>query len=261
MGSGGVGQNGMRLSENEAYLRKGGQALVVAESADIRTAVAQFDDIRFWIHWDLKFVETIPNAKLAAALDKKRFKIIGRLREVHALELQQKLLSNLGRIGLPAMMPATFPVKVEICYLDVHKKAASLPVPGLDAGGVCFMGRELIKQEGKPDKSEDSSRLVLSEPLVDEVLAAVAALDQAVVDVAAHDALRFIKESEDLSLILTKSLKLGGAASRVKIQSVTDTAGNGRTIGFVARNGDRGQVFTNADARKAGVLIFVDDVS
>lgn len=35
MGRGGVGQDGIRLSENEAYLRKGGQALVVAESAEM----------------------------------------------------------------------------------------------------------------------------------------------------------------------------------------------------------------------------------
>ena len=35
MGSGGVGQDGIRLSENEAYLRRGAQTLVVAESAEM----------------------------------------------------------------------------------------------------------------------------------------------------------------------------------------------------------------------------------
>ena len=225
----------------------------------VRTSVAEFGGQRYWIHWDLKFVDAISHDKLNKALAKERLKVFARLRESHALELQQKVLSNLGRVGLPAMMPATFPVGVDICYLGANRFPVSLNVAGLDAGGVCFMGREVIKREGKDDDSKEASRLVLTEPLVDAVVAAVAALDLNDVVEEAREAVQFLKDNDDLAVILTRSLKLPAPPAKQKIMSTTDTEGNGRVIGWVSRNGDRGAQISASDARKSGVLIFVTD--
>ena len=225
----------------------------------LRTSVAEFGDLRYWIHWDLKFVDSISHDKLSKALAKGRLKIVARLREAHALELQQKVLSNLGRVGLPAMMPATFPVSVDICYLGLDRAPVSLNVPGLDAGGVCFMGRELIQRDGKDDESKEASRLVLAEPVVDAVVAAVAALDIATVAEESREAVQFLKDNDDLAVILTRSLKLPTPPNKQKIMSTTDTEGNGRAIGWVSRNPEVTPPLSPADARRAGVVIFVRD--
>lgn len=227
----------------------------------VRTSVAEFGEQRYWIHWDLKFVDAISHDKLTKALAKDRLKIVARLREAHALELQQKVLSNLGRVGLPAMMPATFPVGVDICYLGPGRSPVSLEIPGLDAGGVSFMGRELIKREGKDDESKESSRLVLAEPVVDAIVAAVGALDLAGVAEESREAVQFLKDNDDLAVILTKSLKLPVPPNKQKIMSTSVTEGNGRVVGWVSRNGDRAAQLNAGDARKSGVLIYVTDLA
>jgi hypothetical protein len=102
---------------------------------------------------------------------------------------------------------------------------------------------------------------VLTEPLVDAVVAAVKELELKDVVEEAREAVQFLKDNDDLALILTKSLKLPAPPNRQKIMSPTYTEGNGRVIGWVSRNGDRTQPLNQSDAKKSGILIFVTDTA
>jgi hypothetical protein len=65
----------------------------------VRTAVAEVGDQRYWTHSNFNFVDAISHDELTKSLAKDRLKIVAKLREAHALELQEKVLSNLGRVG------------------------------------------------------------------------------------------------------------------------------------------------------------------
>lgn len=69
---------------------------------------------KYWIKWDFKKRQTIPLAELT---DPARYQRAGRMREPYALDLQQRLLSSMGRIGLPSKPPANFPLTVRFYYL------------------------------------------------------------------------------------------------------------------------------------------------
>ncbi|WCK17096.1 hypothetical protein [Agrobacterium tumefaciens] len=219
------------------------------DDAHTKTAVIELDSTRFWVQWDLKFVETISHDKLDAAFETGRLSIVGRLREVHALELQQKLLSNLGRIGLPAVMPAAFPINVEVCFTGADKKPTPLVVPGLDAGGVCYVGRS-------------GSVLVLTEPVCDNIQAALKNLNLELVNEASRPAFDRLRQTDDLAVILSKGLTLPNptAQNLQSIKSPSVTEGNGLVVGFVARNRGDNQAVSNGDLAKAGIIILTRDL-
>ena len=102
------------------------------------------DGSRYWIKWDLKGYRTISLDDLRKLLlDEKSYVRIGRLREIYAIDIQQKMLADMGRIGQPANPPATFLVSLSL-YL-VSTEAAAVPIQWLDEA-VCFVGKN---EEGK----------------------------------------------------------------------------------------------------------------
>lgn len=123
-----------------------------------KTPVIQMDGgSRFWIKWDLKHIETLSHNQLESLVSSEgNFEVAARLRESHALELQQKLLSNLGRIGLVAPMPATFNMRIEAFLPDVNGILTRANIPTLDDGGVCYIGRN-------SDGRKTAERLILTE--------------------------------------------------------------------------------------------------
>ena len=62
------------------------------EDDPVRTPVVELDGERFWIKWNLKHVDMIAPATLAKAVAEGGLEVMARLRESHALELQQKML-------------------------------------------------------------------------------------------------------------------------------------------------------------------------
>ncbi|MFK4259209.1 hypothetical protein [Agrobacterium tumefaciens] len=216
-----------------------------------KTPVIELDDGRFWIQWDLKFIETLSHMQVNTALEDKLFEHVARLRENHALEIQQKMLSNLGRVGMPAMMPATFPVTVDVCYLGPDKVPVRIDVAGLDAGGVCYVGRD------------STNMLVLTEPLCDAIHTAYKAVDVALVHENARPAFEKLRSGDELTIALSRAVKMPGPSSQspVIIPSPTVTEGNPQAIGFIARNRKDDQAFGNAEVSKAGIVILTRDVN
>jgi hypothetical protein len=87
----------------------------------IRTPIIELTNgQRQWIKWDAKNLRMLLNLEISDPLGETgEYDVVLRLRESNALEIQQKVLSSMGRVGLVAHMPATFEVEVQISYLDI----------------------------------------------------------------------------------------------------------------------------------------------
>ncbi|MDX0967318.1 hypothetical protein [Sinorhizobium medicae] len=221
-----------------------------------RTPVIDLDGARYWIKWDMKHVDTIGQPALTAALaEGGGLKLVARLREAHALELQQKLLSGMGRVGLPALMPATFPIEVKIGFADSNRNLQLVNVPALDNDGVAFIGR--------PGASK--MRLVLGEDAIDAIHAAVNEIDLATVHAQAVPAVQYLRENpEELIDALAKGLILPGPQSTAFL-AIDSPSGvlqgqNIRSIAVIARNRPVDVALSNKVAAQAGVVFWTKDI-
>jgi hypothetical protein len=191
--------------------------------------------------------------------------VLARMRESPALELQQRLLSDLGRVGQVAPMPATFSVGVAVHYLDVAGRPALLPTPTLDAdGGICWVGRD--------DIGSQKLRLSLGEDACDQVCAALQAVDpdQLYPDVRALVA-SLLSSGELLTLLAAGvELPLETDTSRRPLQLATaaNTADGGtksstpqpKVVGIITRNLQPNVVLKPKEAATTAILIVVGDL-
>lgn len=228
-----------------------------------RTPVIEIDsDNRFWIKWDLKHIETISHEELEQALDDPTgFEVIARLRESHALEIQQRLLSNLGRVGQIAQIPATFAMRVEVyvCGLDQKPSIRNIPIL-LEADGVCYVGRNGFKD----------MRLILPEDACDGICQELLALNLEIVHSDAHKAIEYLRQTDELMAALTKGITLPGfdADNLKDIPSPSgECDGNGGnqkipTIGWIGRKQIVEKTkLTKNQIQKAGIILSVQDIN
>ena len=152
----------------------------------VRTAIVILADAtRKWIRWNLKSVETLDWTQLETLIETEgKLERIGRLREAYALEIQQRLLADLGRIGRPADLPGSFPVAVSAFYVDSGCRARRLEVREVESAA-CYVGRD---EDSKP-----VHRLVLTEQTCDEIEQAVRGLGDDSVHRSAERSLAAIK--------------------------------------------------------------------
>ncbi|MVF23132.1 hypothetical protein EVC37_16140 [Methylocaldum sp. BRCS4] len=143
------------------------------------------DGSRYWIRWNLKGRQTIPLKTLCELLYKgKGYERLGRIREMYAIEIQQKMLADMGRIGQPANPPATFPVAISLYVVSPDARPSPIEIPAL-TDAVCFVGR-----------GEDPNRvdhLVLSEAACDALRSTIQKLQAQEVHTAAHQSLATMK--------------------------------------------------------------------
>jgi hypothetical protein len=221
----------------------------------IRTAVFETSSReRFQIKWDLKHIETISYAELKSILEAPNgFYVVARLRQAAALELQQKLLSNLGRVGLIAPMPATFPVNIEAYLPDASRKLFKIDVPALtDNQGVCFIGR----------KNDDEARtLVLCEDACEALCDAIQSIDLDTIHPNTRETILGLRASGEL-LILQKGVDFSGATVKKfqEIISVSAATVEKRAIGLIRRSGEWiDQPLNGSYLKKAGIILVVSD--
>lgn len=221
---------------------------------DARTPALRINDGLHWIKWNLKHVDTVSWKQLEDALGAGSIKIAARLREAHALELQQRVLSGLGRVGLVAAMPATFPVEVAAYVADVNGVPWRLNVPALADGAVCFIGRD---EDGNPNL-----RLVLTEGGCDGLDQAITAVDAAQVAPTARTALAHIKASGDLSRMLTAGLDLKGVGSETWTLIASETGADKGVpkMGLIAWNYPvPTEALPGKHLGKAGIMLLIKD--
>ncbi len=159
------------------------------KAGPVRTAIIILPDGgRKWIRWNLKDVWTLGWDKLDEFLgdgEGQCLKRIGRLRELYAIEIQEMLLADLGRIGRPTNMPVPFPVTVSFFYVDTSHNAKRLEVEGVESAA-CYVGR------GQNSKSVH--RLVLAEQACDKIEQALLNIAEDSVHSSAKASLSAVKE-------------------------------------------------------------------
>lgn len=143
------------------------------------------DRKRYWIKWNVRDYKTVPIQELQHSLgENSQLLRIGRLREVGAIELQQRMLAEMGRIGQTANPPATFPVSIDVYAIPPEGAPSRLEIPDL-AGALCFVGR------GR--KPERVDHLVLSEQACDAFRGAIESLSNDDVHPSARASLTALK--------------------------------------------------------------------
>ena len=204
---------------------------------------------RKWIKWDAKDVRTLSWDELDSLFaEPARLLRIGRLREIYAIEIQQKMIAVMGRIGSPAKLPGSFPVEVALFYVGTDAFARRLAL-GQSWAAVCYVGRD---KESKP-----VHKLVLTESACDEIERAVGTLNEDQVHPSARQGLSSIKEDRSLFARLERG-DLDVPDSTERRRSVTAD----RHVLAVVFRGDgfvEGSA-TNGDSRKAGIIVRVNDI-
>lgn len=218
---------------------------------DNRTVAITIDGVMSWVKWNLKHIDTLAWAQLDRAIASGRLEIFARLREAHALELQQRVLSGLGRVGLVAAMPATFPVSLEAFYCGPDHIPVPLLVEELARGAVCWVGRD---QQGKP-----VSRLVLTEGACDSLNVAVHELNDQVVAAEARPALQHVRSSQELRRKLETGLDLRSVGKTRWTAISIDRHGQPTPIALIAWNYDPAEAIVRGDRPKAGLLLLIRD--
>ncbi|MDQ1102872.1 hypothetical protein [Nocardioides zeae] len=194
-----------------------------------RTAAVRINGELVGVTWSVKHLESISRRRLDEALGSGALSIVARLREAHVLELQQKVLADLGRVGQMSNLPATFAVELEAYYVQASDSAALLPAASLGDGAVCFVGRD--------DRGNSRMRLVLTENQCDDLQAAVD-------DLTADDVSRHVRRSLEtlkggsLRRAIFAGIELGNAIDLKfrSVGSVADNVGKAVPLGVVAWN-------------------------
>lgn len=208
------------------------------------------DGSRMWVSWDMKDVQTLSWADLDAALvNSGQLRRIGRLRELYALELQQKLLADLGRVGQLAPMPAYFPVLASVYYVGADGKAKRLIHDELESA--VYVGRAT--------KPHSVHRLVLSEQACDRIRDAVQALDNNLVLPAAQASFTDIKADQMFfSQFERGEIELPTELGKIKTLKSADGS---KVHATITRGGDLDEgVDTANDMRRSALILKVADI-
>jgi hypothetical protein len=230
----------------------------------VKTPIMQLPNVpRMSISWDMKDVSMPKHDEISALISPEgKYSIVLRLRESHAIELQQKLLADMGRVGLITHMPFTFSVGVEFLTPDTegNLKALAMPVTRRE-GGVCMSGRD---KAGK-----DLTRLILTEAAVDEILTVIAKIDEAQVNERSRPALARLKASGSFQSELQRGLSAPGAGKQgnlvpvrvpaPKVEGQVEVADE--IVGIIVRNASTLAKLTTAnDLKNGAVVISLTDV-
>ncbi len=219
----------------------------------IRTSVADIGGERCWIQWDLKHIDTINLTALKAALQPNGgLELVARLRESHALEIQQRLLGSMGRVGLPAPMPATFPVQVQVCVVGNDRVPVMIDIPALANDGVCMVGPE-------------GQRLILTEEACEDIIDALVTSEVEIGDRFRAANAYLVANPQELFQALARGVEVSGpeqsAPKPIPSPSGAQTAANKvRDIGLICRNADPAKALGTNFGASGGVVLFVRDV-
>lgn len=111
-----------------------------------RTPIIDIDGSFYVIDWDENWPITWPidslDELLGTAGNAGRYSKIRRFRSLYGLQLQQRFIGNLGRVGTPSSMQATWPVGLSVFYRDAASLAHELICfPIEETSAACIAGR------------------------------------------------------------------------------------------------------------------------
>lgn len=206
---------------------------IASHQYSTRTAVYEDNQgERHLISWDLKHVESSSQEELQGLLaSPKGFEIVARLRDSHALELQQKLLATLGRVGLPAPMPATFTVQVNAYLPSPDATLFELAIPALNEHP-CVM-YQAQRGESRP------CQLVFTEDACEAICQAIGNMDLDLIHERTRPLVKQLLTSEEL-LIFERSIDCSKLKDNTFLEIGSSQAGaaGSRTIALLRKNGN-----------------------
>lgn len=220
------------------------------KDAPVRTPIMVLSNgERKWIKWNLRDVRTLSWAELENLLDRSaELHRIGRIREIYAVEIQQKMIASIGRIGSPANLPGAFPVQVALFFVGSDAKAHPIVVGGFGAA-LCYVGRD--------EESRPVHRLVLTEEACDEIERAVGTLGEEQVHQSARQSLSSVKRDRTLFHRLERGVV--EVPDRTTGQRAV-REGN-QVLAVVIRRDDFDEGSeARGDSRRAAVIVRVTDV-
>lgn len=221
--------------------------------ADARTPAIQLNDKLCWIKWDLKHVVTMLSEVISHQLGLRNLCLVGRLRESHALELQQRVFAGLGRVGQVVALPATFPVELSVYYTDTNGRASLLDIPELKDGAVCWVGRD--------SSGKKIIRLMVTEVISDAVIHALRNINETLISDKARIAFKKINSSLELAQILSAGLELKIENDKWSTIYLSDNS-NKTPVGLIAWNKTLDDnLLDRKDLPKAGALFVVKEHS
>lgn len=220
------------------------------KAGPVRTAIVILpDEGRKWIRWNLKNIVTLDWDELGRFLgEEDKVRRIGRIREIYAIEIQQMLLADLGRIGRPANLPVPFPVSVSLFYVDAEAKARKLDVEPIESAA-CYVGRGR-----RPDPVH---RLVLTEQACDHVEQALHALERDAVHHSAKASLDAVKSDRGFFTRFER-----GEIEMSDDKGTKEIKGDDNNVYAVIMRGqefDEGSDVTG-NSRKAALIVTVSDI-
>ena len=243
----------LKLLDNKSWTYKSKAAVV---------SIVEFSkQPRMSIQWDLDDQRMLNREKLTElTAGTGPYSILLRLRENVALELQQQLLANMGRVGLVSKMPFTFPVDISICTADRTGSIQALNLPTTSSdGGVCITGR---------DKDSDVTRLILTESSVDEILSAISRINPDQINERSHEALRRLQASSSFRSFLQRGLKAPAGTAKgnpipLKVPGEKkDVSGKAvdEVVGLIVRNPAENMTLSTNELKNTGILIVIRDL-
>ncbi|MDA8232155.1 MAG: hypothetical protein M0006_12530 [Magnetospirillum sp.] len=233
------------------------------KSKGVSTPIAQFpNQPRMSIDWDLDDQRMLTRDELAHLIRAEGPYSVGlRLRESNALELQQRMLADMGRVGLVSKMPFTFPVEVLMFTTDADGKLMALELPITTGdGGVCITGRDA--------EGNDLTRLILTEASVDEILTVIPKIEEGQVHPRARETLKRLQASASFRSFLQRGLKAPAATAKGNLAPVKvpvekkdgEEEPRDEVVGLIARNpGDLGTLSSN-DQKNGALVIVLNDL-
>ena len=107
------------------------------------TIVLKRGNQKFGVRWKIKNLSTLTRTKLENLLRRDEVNVAGRLRTEFAAQLQQSVLSGIGRIGVMATMPTNYPISARLYVPNKERELIILPI---SLKGMCVVGRANMKK-------------------------------------------------------------------------------------------------------------------
>ena len=213
------------------------------------------DGKRVWVDWQRNHVLTLTKEEVHASIasDGNSMTMVARLRTANAVSLQQQLLSSLGRVGLVAPVPSTFPVQVTVYYPSGDGVLTSLRIGGGESiVGVCYAGRR---------NSEKSASVALDSSHRYDFLDSLDALGDDQFHNSSAPAISGARQASVVDLLFSRGVRFDPEASGAQ-QWKESVGGEDLSLGRIVYGKPVSEVITTrAKIIRAGLVLEIRDPS
>lgn len=226
----------------------------VCNDNELITPIIKIEDNYKSIKWDAKSIETLSAEDVSFLLSSGQINRVARLRENAALSLQQVCLSNIGRIGLIAPMPASYAVEINAYFLSINKTLIKLDLENSDSlndfFGVCYVGRYNGKKNVK--------KISLSEDLASNLRRGISNITIESVFKKNQDIIKKLIESIQLQELICHGLELESTTDKLYPLHLNIDGAN-QKIGYIVENASEETFDSLSKKQDAAIVISIKE--